>query len=198
MRKMPTNRENFINDLRYYLGELPAEEREEIIRDQEEYINEAVASGRDEDEVIMTLGEPRAFAKRILIETRLVRAENSPRPQNQLKYLLGALVAILALAPLNLILVLGPFLVVLSLIVGGWSVAVSVLFSAVIFIGVFFFKMIFISVGLWTHLATFFFVMGLIGLGVLSIIVMAWLTSIFFQGVVAYLRWNLNFIRARS
>lgn len=48
--------EIFLNDLPKALSQLPSYEVEEILRDQREYITDATSAGRNEEEVIHSLG----------------------------------------------------------------------------------------------------------------------------------------------
>jgi uncharacterized membrane protein len=198
MRKQETNTEQFLQDLGYYLRRISPQERAEILRDQEELIRDAIESGRSEEEVLASLGTARQMARNLILELKLSEAEQTTGVSSQLKMIFGIVIAFLALAPLNLIFVLGPFLLLVTLIFSGWISVATFLAVVIAAIVMFFWQMIFASVGLLTHLATFFLFLGGLGLGVLSLMIMAFLTAWFFKGMTAYLRWNLNFIRARA
>lgn len=191
-------RTQFLDQLRNYLSHLPANEREDIVRDQEEYIRDAMASGRSEADVLASLGDPKAFAANVNAAAKLERAEQSTSLKQQTSSILGVVFALIVLAPLNLIFVLGPFLGVVGILVGGWSVAAAILAATVGVLLAFFLKAIFVSVGFMVHVSTFFFIVGCIGLGILGVIVMTKITEWFLKGTLSYLRWNYNFIRGRA
>lgn len=198
MRKQETNTQHFLEELSYCLRKISPEERQEILRDQEELIRDAIESGRTEEQVLASLGTAKVMARNLILELKLSEVEQTTGLSSKVKMIIGIVIAFLALAPLNLIFVLGPFLVLISLLFSGW-VSIATLFIVVIAaIAVFFWQMIFMSVGFLTHLGTFFLFLGALGLGVLSVMIMVALTAWFFKAMTAYLRWNLNFIRARA
>ena len=191
-------REQFLIELKEALSSLPPEDRQDILRDQEEYIREAVSSGRNEEDVIAALGTPYTFAANLSIEAKLQKAEGAKTLSTQMRGTMSAVLAILALAPLNLIFVLGPFMALFACNLAGWASAFAVLIASLAAVGVWLFKLIFLSVGFATHLSSLLFILGWIGLGVLGIAVMVQVTRFFFKGTLAYLRWNLNLIRGKA
>jgi len=189
---------DYLSALRSHLSTLPEDEIADILRDQEEYIRDAVSAGRTEHDVIEGLGDPKAFAHSLTAGRRIETAEKSQRLSMKISGTWSAVVAILALAPLNLIFVLGPFLVLLAMVVGGWASAFGLLVASIASFAVFFFEMIFISVGFWAQFSAFFFLLGCLGLTLLSLFAMYKLTLWFVLGTLAYLKWNLKFIQARA
>ncbi len=190
-------KEEFIASLKYELKSISPVEREEIVRDQEEYIRDAIAAGRNEEEVVDSLGSPKAFAAGITIESKFQKMENTESLKGQVSGTFGAVFAILALAPLNLIFVMGPFLAICGITMGGWAVSGAVFASSLAMFAVWMVKLIFVPVGLMTHLSAFFFALGMVGLGLLCFYVMAKLTRLFIKGTVAYLRFNLRLIQGK-
>jgi uncharacterized membrane protein len=188
---------DFIAELRSNLGSFSGEEREDIIRDQEEYIRDAISAGRDEEAVIDSLGDPRVLAGQLTVQTKIDRVEKSSRLPVQMRNLFGAVRAILALAPFNIIFVLGPFLFLFAMNMAGWAVSFAMLLSAVAVLGVFLFKLSFFVVGMYTHLSALFLCLGLIGLGCLGVMLMFTLTRFFFNATATYLKWNLKVIEGK-
>jgi len=198
MRKKETNTEQFLLELSYQLRRISKVERDEILRDQEELIRDAMTSGREEEQVLASLGSAKQMARNLILELKLSEAEQSTGTPQQFKMIIGVLIAFLALAPLNLFFVLGPFLVLISILFSGWVSVATLIIAVIAAMGIFFWQMIFASVGLLTHLATFFLFLGAFGLGILGLMIMAHLSKWFFKAMTAYLRWNLNVIRARA
>ena len=188
---------DFLGELKIALKGLSDEERDEIIRDQDEYVRDAIAAGRDEEAVVASLGDPYVLANQLNVQNKIDRATNSTHFPDQMRNVFGAVLAILALAPFNVIFVLGPFLFLLGMIFAGWACSLSALIAALSVLGVFLFKLTFFVVGIYTHLSALFLCLGLVGAGVLGIFLMTALTQFFFKATVSYLRWNLKFIEGK-
>ena len=194
----PTTKTEYLSALRAHLSPLPASEVDDILRDQEEFLRDAVAAGRSEEEAIRGLGDPRAFAQSLTAGYKLEQAATAPSMKLKITGAFSAIFAILALAPLNLLFVLGPFLVALFLLFGGWMAAGGLLIAAVVSFFVFFFELIFIAAGFWAHVSAFFFLLGCVGATLLALLAMAKISQWFVLGTIAYLKWNLKFIQARA
>lgn len=188
-------KQQFLDTLKNELSPLSNEEIQDILRDQSEYIDEAIRAGRQEDEVILSLGNPKDFALNLLTESKIKNAEQSSKIGTQLKLTVSAVFAILALAPLNLIFVLGPFLALVACLFAGWTTSVAIFLCAVIFFFVFLFKLIFIPIGIWLQLSMLLFLIGWITGSLLAFNLMSMITKLFTQGTLSYLRWNFDFIK---
>lgn len=190
--------EAFLQALREHLKSLPANEVEDILRDQREYLQDAVRAGRSEDEATASLGDPKIFAANLLAESRIKSAEQAPSLSGQMKNTLGAAIAILALAPLNFLFFAGPFLIACCLLIAGWAASFGFFVAAWALMILFLMKLAFLSVGLWTHLSAFFFTVGWIGASLLAFLVMAQASRWFLKGTLSYLKWNVHFIQGRQ
>ena len=102
-------KEEFLKQLDLSLVGISLHERQDILRDQEEYIREAVSAGRNEESVIASLGSPKELATNLSVDTKIQKAVKTDAFGKQIQNTFSAVLAILALAPLNLIFVLGPF-----------------------------------------------------------------------------------------
>ena len=188
---------DFLAELRLGLSGFSKEEQEEIVRDQEEYIREAVSAGREEDAVIASLGDPRAFATQLKVQSKIDRVESSKRLPEQMQNVTGAVLAIMALAPFNVIFVLGPFIGIVSILFSGWLATLAILLGALVALLVFVSKLVFFGVGFYTHLSAFFLCVGVSSLGILGIYIMLAFTRFFVKATVTYLRWNLKLIEGK-
>jgi uncharacterized membrane protein len=188
----------FLSELKNELKSLPKFEVDEILRDQDEYISDAIRMGRQESEVIDSLGKPKVFAKNLIAETHINSAFESEAFSDKFKNVFRALFAVIALAPLNLIFVLGPFVALCAVLFAGWVSTLALLGSSLFTLGLFFKKLIFIEVGIWAHLSTLFFTLGTIGLAVLSVFFVVYISKCFASLTISYLKWNMHFIRGRS
>lgn len=190
--------DQFIKELKVALSSLPPQESEEIIRDQEEYIRDATASGRNEEDVIASLGSPSSFAANLTVEAKIQKAEGAQTLNHQVQGTLSAVFAILALAPLNLIFVFGPFMGLLACNFVGWVVSAAVLFASLIGLFAWLIKLITFSAGFYAHASSLFMILGLVGTGVLGLFVMYFITRTFMTVTISYLKWNLSLIRGKA
>lgn len=191
-------KQEYLDALKSHLAPLPQEEINDILRDQEEYIRDAVSAGRAEADVIQGLGDAKAFANSLTAGMKIEKAEQSESLKLKISGTFSAILAILALAPLNLIFVLGPFLGLVGVLCGGWAAAGGFLLAALFSLGAFFVQLIFLPVGFGVQLSAFFFLLGCLGATLLSLYVMYQATLWFTRGTLAYLKWNLKFIQARA
>lgn len=196
------NKQTYLNELRNALWHLPPHEIEDVLRDQNEYINDAVAAGRTEEQVIASLGDVKSFASSLQaqqhVQTKIQNAQEAQGLKKQMSMTFGAVLAILALAPLNILIILGPFVILCFGVLFGWIMAFVGGISGLAAFAAFVFKFIFVSVGFWTHVSGLFFILGSVGLGVLGFVVMTFVTKIFFKITLSYLKWNINFIKGRA
>lgn len=191
------NRQDFITQLRRELRGLPESEIDDILRDQEELISDALRAGRTEESILNSLGSPADLARSLKAEIKIDRAVGEPKLSRQLRGAFGAVGALLVLAPFNLIFVLGPFMAVLGILFSGWVVATVLGGLALLLVGTFFSELIMISASLWVQLSLFFGFMGGLGLSILALVAMYYITRMVMRLTLSYLKWNLNFIRSR-
>jgi len=206
-----SSKAEYLKILGQHLARLPESERADILRDQEEFFRDAMASGRTEADVIGSLGDPKQLAKALIAEAKLTGAETSfntssstssdvPNTslRNQMGATMRAVIAIVTLAPFNLIFVLGPFLGLLGCLVAGWAVGASFLIAggaAVFFLVT---ELIPIGASTFAHIASFFLGAGVVMFSFSFLALMAWVSSWVARLTVRYLRWNLDLIQARA
>lgn len=191
-------RQDFIRNLRNELFGLPTVDIEDIIRDQEEMINDALKAGRTEEAVVQSFGDPKELARSLKAEIKIEKANDEKTLGKQVRGVFGAVGALLVLAPFNLIFVLGPFLAVIGVTFAGWVVAIAMGAVAVVLLGAFLLEFMFLGTALTVQLSTFFTFLGFIGLAALFVVGMYYVTKIIFKLILSYLRWNLNFIQNQA
>ncbi|MDX9731001.1 MAG: DUF1700 domain-containing protein [Bdellovibrionales bacterium] len=216
-KKISTQSE-YLSELKTHLAKLSEAERNDILRDQEEFFREALASGRSELDVIGSLGDPRQLAKTLIAESRLAASEefftnrspllaspdtkDDPAGETSLRQQLGsigrAFFAVLALAPFNLIFVLGPFLALVGVIMAGWIVAASFFFASLALLFWLPTNVFTLDGSIWAHVASTLLVLASIAFTASSIFLMTLFTSWIAQLSLRYLRWNLQFITDRK
>lgn len=191
-------RGEYLKSLRQNLSHLPNAEVDDVVRDQEEYINDAVRGGRSEADVLQGLGDPKVFAQSLTAENKIQQARTTAELGPKLKHTFSALLAILALAPFNLIFVLGPLCALLGVLIAAWTLSGVTALVSLLLLMIYPFKFLVMSLGFWTHVGGFFFVLGSLFAGIFAVLAMVKITQWFLQGLLSYLNWNLNFIRGKA
>jgi len=189
------NKSEFLETLKSKLTRLDAVERAEILRDQEEYIREAVSAGRSEEEVIRSLGSPETFAESISASAKIEKAEGASNMREKMSDTWTATLAVIALTPFNLFIVLGPFITAVSILGSGFIAGASLTGGSVFGLLAFLFHYLFIKSGWILNFPAFFFILGLFCTGIALILLMAILTRTFITLTLRYLRWNLKLIK---
>ncbi|BEV71928.1 MULTISPECIES: DUF1700 domain-containing protein [unclassified Paludibacterium] len=123
-------RDDFLERLARALHGLPPAEREEILADYRSYFADALADGRQEEEVARALGEPERLARELTAERHLKQWEAHKTPAN-----LGRVLSALAgLSVLNLLLAM-PYLVVMTVLGSLWLGALMMLLGGFLMAG---------------------------------------------------------------
>ncbi|NJL23928.1 MAG: DUF1700 domain-containing protein [Calothrix sp. SM1_5_4] len=189
---------DYLNELKRALAGLPAAEVEDILRDQSEYIGDAVSRGRSEEDVLRGLGPARQLAQTLIAESRIERAAGVSNVGSKIKHIAVATVAVIALAPFNLILFFGPFLVVSLILLSAWSLVLGLGLSGGLGAMVYIFSIPGTGAGVLVHAASILFLLGLAALSVSVAALLARLTTAFLAGILTYLKWNLSVVRKRT
>lgn len=190
-------KEEFLNILRNELRGLDPKDIEEIIRDQEEFIRDAMSVGRAEEDVVRSLGPPKSFADSVKLEYKVNKINNASNTWESYKEVLGSVGILVALAPINLILFFGPVIAILGFLFS-WIVASG----SVIFVGA---ALLFaqVVIGLFAsftflQMATFFFAtVGVIALGFCGVAMFIVFSQLFIRVFTVYIKWNLGLINGR-
>lgn len=190
------NKQQFLNELNQALAGLTPAERSDILRDIEEYFREGESRGRTEDDIIKQLGSPKKFAESIIAETKIKRIDQADNFFLKTSAVVGALFALALLAPINLIFILIPFLIMTFLLGVGWSIALGILIATPI-MWIALLVSLFFGFGWFLFFAFVFFVFSWSGLAFLPVIGIFYLTVLYFKGIAGWLRWNLQFIKNR-
>lgn len=179
------NKKEFIRKLETYLSKLPSDERQDILQDFEEHFTFGIEEGKTEEEISASLGSPNTIAKEILTTHHLEKVENKATIGNVFR----AVWATIGLGFFNLVIVLGPFIALVGLILGGWAIGMSfivspllVLINAVIFPETFELFEMFVSI-------------GLTGLGLFIMIGMFFATRGLIHAFVRYLQFNVKLVK---
>ena len=119
----------FIEALRQELSSLPKPAVDEIIADYREYIGDALAAGRREEEVIAALGDPVKLGR----ELKAQASYRQWQDRRSFGNLIRVVMSISTLGLLNVLLLI-PFMVYLALLTAGYAVSVGLTIAG--FVGV--------------------------------------------------------------
>ncbi|WP_028593002.1 DUF1700 domain-containing protein [Paenibacillus assamensis] len=174
------NKQKYISELSSYLKCLPPSEREVVLGDYEEHFANALYCSRDEEEIVRSLGTPKLVAKEIIAQYRLQEATHSPT----LNRITKATLAIAGIGIFNIVPVLIPFAISLLVVVSMYVIAGLLLASPLIML---------IQNGVsWNLLFDFFWILGLVGVGLLLVIGLNKMITWYYNQVLRYLRYSIR------
>jgi uncharacterized membrane protein len=193
------NREQFLSQLRKALGRASETDKREILGDYEEHFRVGIAEGRSEEEIAKALGNPTAIGRAFQIETL---ADNT-RAGWKVADVFRAVFASISLGFFNIIVVLGPFLGLVGVLIGMWTVVAALGLSGIGSIagavaGPFLQGVLGTSLTVGNVLFLLFAGIGAAALGVLAAIGMAWVTRWFFLITARYVTFNARIISGRK
>lgn len=178
-------KEQFFHELANALRKLPQNEREEIMQDFAEHFAIGDEEGKSEEEIISALGSPQHIGKEMVATYHLDQVESQVTTGN----ILRAVWAVIGLSFFNLVIVLGPFIGLLGVLIGGWVAGIAFIASPLlVFVNV----LIYPGTFEWFDL---FFSIGLCGLGLFIAIGLYFATKGIVYGFVRYLKFNINLVK---
>ncbi len=186
------NKNEFMNSLKSQLKAIPENDKQEIIYDYEEHFRIGLNKGRNEEEIVSSLGNPKQIAKQFKANYRISKVEE--------KFTIGnffqALFATIGLGFFNLVIVLGPFIAIaatlFAFIIVGISLVGSGLFVAIIS----FFPDTYHNVP--SPLVGILVGIALSAFGALWTIGSLYISKWFYLLTIKYLKLNLNIIKKRG
>jgi len=189
------NKKDYIAKLSKLIHDLPKEEKEDILFDYEEHFRIGLENGRNEEEIAISLGEPKTIARQIRAESMIKEAEKTTSANN----IIRAIFAAVGLGFFNLVIVLGPAIGLVGILIGLFAAALSITVSggAILFVGIF---DSILEWGMYIPLAPIVSIplgIGLIAIGLLFIIGVFYLSKIFYGLSLSYLKMNLQIITDR-
>ncbi|MGZ5925198.1 MAG: DUF1700 domain-containing protein [Rhizomicrobium sp.] len=187
------NRAMFLSELRMGLSGLPHNEIEETIADYEAHFSEGLAAGRSEGAIANALGDPARLARELRAEAGFRRWES----ERSAGSLIGAVIALLGLATLDLIFLIPFVCVVGAVLLSMFVTAIALFFAggAVWLFALFPGLMMFGSTGmLGSGVALALAGFGLIAAGV-GLAALTWLLmDVFVRGLVNYARLHFRLL----
>lgn len=191
------NKQTFLSELAKALADLSEEERQDILRDMEEYFHEGIRRGQSEEEIVKKLGSPKSIAETIIAETKVKRINKANTIPLKIKAAFAALFAILLLAPFNVIFVLLPLFIITLFIVMGWPIVLIIAITLPIIWLVSIFLGFYVGFHLFALLAILCFAIGWFGMVAAIVVGFLYLTLLYFKGIAKLFQWNIQFIKNR-
>ncbi|SHN27716.1 HAAS signaling domain-containing protein [Gracilibacillus kekensis] len=179
------NKDQFLKKLDQSLNRLSDDERKDILADFQEHFDLAKEDDKTEEEIAQSLGAPSQIGKELLATHYLEKAETTSSTGNFLR----AVWAVIGLGFFNLVIVLGPFIALVSLIVAGWITGGAFVISPFLFL---------INVVLYPSSFLYFdlfFTITLTGIGLFIVIGMVYATNIVTKGFMRYLNFNVRVVK---
>ena len=191
------NRAMFLSELRMGLSGMPPKDIDETIADYESHFSEGLAAGRSEAAIATALGDPARLARELKAEAGFKRWDS----ERSAGSLMGAVIALLGLATIDLIFLIPFVCVVAAILISMFAVSVALFFAggAVWLLAIFPGLMIFGSTGVLGSAAA----LWLAGLGLIAaavgLMALTWLLlDIFGRGLVHYARLHFRLLDSTS
>ena len=186
------NKKQFFKELREELKQLPKEDFSSIMEDFEEHFEIGLSKGRNEEEIVESLGTPNTIAKHAKAYFLVRRAEEKSSVINFLR----AIYATIGLGFFNLIFMSGILLGVSFLLFGFFLAAGAIVFAGIAsivspFIAPYIES---ITLGGINPMALFFFGFGLTAFGLLFFIANGYIARWFYNIIIKYLKMNIKII----
>jgi uncharacterized membrane protein len=180
------NRAEFLARLKRGLVGLPAAMADEIIADYESHFADGLAAGRTEQQVADALGNPDKLARELKAEAGAKAWGQQPTPSNAM----GAIFGIIGLGAVDILillpLVLPVFGTIFAILIGGVGILIAGGTSLIVgpFLG--------LPGG---ALAAVLMGVGLIGLGIFTVAVMAVLIKLLIDATIWYARLHYRVVK---
>ncbi|OPL17429.1 MAG: hypothetical protein AVO38_00105 [delta proteobacterium ML8_D] len=190
------NKKDFINILSSNLRGVPEEDRKDAISDFEEHFKEGLLEGRAEEDIAISLGDPKVLAGQLKATILVDKAEKATSAIN----ITRAVFATMGLGFFNLIFILGPFIAVVAVLLALFVSAIAItasgitLFLAAIF-GPLFPQYFTVLV---TPAVAVFISIGLTCFGILFFIGNIYLAKWLYRLFIRYIKFNLRIITGRE
>lgn len=187
-------KQQYLDRLELELRRLNVSQVNEVLADYREHFSVGESTGKDESEIIDKLGEPATIAKAYQAENLIQKMENANSP-DKAGLFFRAFLRALVLTPFNFFMLLGPFLVLFCMLMTGWIVALTLCGSG-LGIGIGLFATIPLSIfSFWAAGSVLFGSLFLISVSLLGLMVMFFATRFSLSACIAYLKWNIEFVK---
>lgn len=179
------NKEKFLKELQKAISKLPKDEQAEIVQDYKEYFEIGQLEGKTETEITKSLGHPKHIGKDLVATYQIEKVEKDTTVGNFIK----ATWLVIGLGFFNLLIVLGPFLVLAAVILSAWVLGIG--FMSAPFI-------VLVNVAIYPEvfeLYDLFNALILCGIGLFIAIGSYKITKLFMNGFIRYLKYNTKVVK---
>ena len=185
----------FLEKLGKNLKGLPRAEIRDILLDFEEHFNIGMRENRTEEELALSLGDPKNLARQLKAASFIKKAEESTTAAN----IVRAVFTSVGLSFFNLIFILPLFLFLTAIIATFFAVSVTISAASITgFASSIFYPVIsgYLTFSINPAIGIFAF-LGLAALGILMFIGNIYLSKAIYKIIVRYLKFNLSIIKGR-
>ena len=189
------NKLQYLENLEKSLKSLPKEEANDIINDFKEYFEVGIERGRSEEDLSLSLGNPKMLARQIRLESYIKKAEETKSASN----ILRAVFTSIGLSFFNLIIMLPVFLIVISVLAALFACSISLSAAGITgTVGSIFSPLFsqYLTLDVNVAVSIFAFI-GIGSLGILFFIGNIYISKFIFRLVVRYLRFNLSVVKGK-
>lgn len=167
---------------------------EVILADYREHCDAGRSRGHADAEICKRLGNPKVLAQSHVAQEQLESLSGSSSTKDRSKVLVGSLKAVFILAPLNILLFFGPFLIVASCLFVGWLLGAVFLGTSVYgFVVWFWTQALALNLGVGSF-STLFLILSAFFFSLLWAYATWLITEVLVNLLVRYFRWNFNFV----
>jgi uncharacterized membrane protein len=184
--------QEFLKTLKEALERQGVSQVSDVLNDYKEHFTHGLQSGKSESEISEKLGNPNIIAKAYETEA-MIQKMKDPGSGFQFETALRVIGRLIVIAPFNLVLFLIPGLILFSMLIAGWSVAVALGSAGLALIG-FAAKTGIFGLSLWMAIGIGSSSMALLGIGVFALVMMFVVTKSIMLALINYLQWNLKFV----
>ena len=183
----------FLNQLKSLLKNIPEEDMNEILYDYEEHFRLGMEEGKSEEEVCVSLGDVKLIARQFKADVTIKQAERNTSTGNTFRAVLAAL----GMGFFNTVFVVGPFFGIVGVLIGLFAAAAGIIASGVGILIALILAPVFPSYIAMdvNEIFAFFTSIGITCLGLLFLIGDCYLAKYFYGATVRYLRWNIEIIK---
>ncbi len=197
------NKQEFISMIRKSLGDMRSEDVNDIIYDYEEHFNIGMQEGQSEEEIAVKLGNPTSIARQYRADYMVKQAEQHKSTANMLR----AVLAIIGLGFFNIIIVLGPFMALVACLLALFAASLSIVVAGMgVLIGIILHPVLSSTISIPGFLlgstqmiaAGLLGAVGIISFGLLLLIGTYYLSRLFYNLTIKYLRLNVSIVSSKE
>lgn len=186
------NKEKFLDDLKERLKQLPKEDLDVLMQDFQDHFQIGLDEGRNEKEIIKSLGSPQTIAKHVKAYMLVEQAQDNTSIGNLIK----AIIATLSIGFFNIVFISGILVGLYVLLFAFFLAAGSIIFTGLLaiispFISPFIETL---SFGGIHPIVIFFFGIGLTSFGILFFIADGYVARWFYNITLKYCKMNIKII----